>query len=329
MTRRFFLVTALFTLPFQVAGADAATIKVEGRTITFRVGDQLVGQYQCAADLPQPHFHPLLAPTGKPITRAYPMVKDVPGETKDHEHHRGVWFCHGDVIAEGLDVAKKRGVEGTDLWSVGAGHGRIVCKTIEKPQHADGRASVVTTNEWQTGDGTKLLDEVRQLTLAHVADGWLLVVDVDLRASAYPITFGDTKEGSFAVRVADAITEQRKQGGTLENAEGKKGEKACWGQHSAWCDYSGPIDGQTVGLAIFDHPKNPSPASWHARGYGLMAANPFGRGKSGFPALKGNTDLVKLAKGDRLKLRYGLFVHKGDATSGNVARAYQTYLDMP
>src|SRR5262249_35152860 len=159
------------------------------------------------------------------------------------------------------------------------------------------------------------------------------VFDIDLLASVCPITFGDTKEGSFGVRVNDAIREEvevdkkkAKGAGRLENAEGKVGEAACWGYPSAWCDYSGPIDGKTVGVAILTDPSTRVPPYGHSRGYGLMAANPFGRSKSGFPAAKDKTDLVKLAKGDHLKLRFGLLVHAGDAKEGKVAERYRQFV---
>jgi hypothetical protein len=94
---------------------------------------------------------------------------------------------------------------------------------------------------------------------------------------------------------------------------------------AAWCDYSGPIGEKTAGIAILADPSNPVPTCWHSRGYGLMAANPFGRAKSGFPAMKGKTDLVKLAKGEHLKLRYGILLHTGDATQGQVAEMYKKF----
>ena len=116
--------------------------------------------------------------------------------------------------------------------------------------------------------------------------------------------------------------------GKLKNADGKPGEPAVWGRTSAWCDYSGPIDGKMAGLAIFSDPKNAVPACWHSRGYGLMAANPFGRAGSGFPDMKGKTDLVRLAKGDHLRLRYGVLAHEGDADSGRVGEFYQRFVQM-
>jgi hypothetical protein len=142
-----------------------------------------------------------------------------------------------------------------------------------------------------------------------------------------PIVFGDTKEGSFGVRVNDAIREKPGHG-KIENADGKVGEKNCWGQQSAWCDYSGEVDGKVVGLTILDHPGNRYPASWHVRGYGLMAANPFGRKKSGFPAMKENATRVRLAQSEHLKLRYGLLIHLGDAKEGKVAEYFEKFVKL-
>jgi Methane oxygenase PmoA len=132
------------------------------------------------------------------------------------------------------------------------------------------------------------------------------------------------------VRVSDEI--QNKTGnGVITSVDGKvakapaKDNLPMWGYPAAWHDYSGTVGGKPVGVAIFDDPKNAPQAAWHTRAYGLMAANPFGRNGSQFPALKGKTDLVKLAKGEHLKLRYGLYVHTGDATTGKVADAFSAF----
>jgi hypothetical protein len=196
-------------------------------------------------------------------------------------------------------------------------------------------ATLETSNEWRTAGDTRILEESRSITLHDLGKARLIVVNIDLHASVCPITFGDTKEGSFGIRINDVINaEVAKKGkeagkGKIQNAEGKIGEKDCWGQRSAWCDYSGPIDGKLVGLAIFDDPKNPYPACWHVRGYGLMAANPFGRDKHAkFPGVKGNNDLVRLKKGEHLQLRYGMLLHGGDALSGDVAAAFQRFVAL-
>jgi hypothetical protein len=287
-----------------------------------------VGRYHIDPNLAKPHFHPLNGPFGAPVTRAYPMIPDVAEEAKDHPHQRAVWFCHGDVIPEGIELKQRvKGVEGVDFWSEAAGHGQIVCVEVGKPASDKNLAWISTRNEWRTADGQKIMDETRVLRLYDLGDAKLLVFDIDLHASVCPITFGDTKEGSMGVRVAETMTE--KKGGVLENANGKRTEKECWGMASAWCDYSGLVGGKSVGMAILDDPKNPYPVYWHSRGYGLMAANPFGRTKSGFPDAKGKTDLVKLAKGEHLKLRYGILIHPGTAKDGKVAEAYEQYVKLP
>jgi hypothetical protein len=204
----------------------------------------------------------------------------------------------------------------------------MICTKVGDAKAEGNHAWISTHNEWQTADREKIMDEDRIIHLYDLGPAKLLVFDIDLHASVCPITFGDTKEGSMGVRVAETMTENKKLGGVLENAEGKRTMKECWGVGSRWCDYSGPVGGKTVGLAIFDHPNNSHPAYWHSRNYGLMAANPFGRTKSGYPGVKGRTDLVKLAQGEHLKLRYGLLIHPGNASEGQVAKHYEDFVKL-
>jgi len=317
---------------FAAAGSQSTQPKKENLVaadgmVEFRVGEALIGRYYIspeASPIAKPYFWPLNTSDGVPITRAWPMEKAERGGSTDHVHQKSAWFCHGDIIPEGLSLKQHvKGVDGVDFWSEGKGHGRIVNKSVSAG--AAGRLS--TQNEWRSADGQKVLDETRLIQLHNFGDTRLFVFDITLTASAAPITFGDTKEGAFGVRIHDAIREA-KGNGKLENADGKIGENNCWGQLSTWCDYSGPINGTIVGLAILDDPKNPYPACWHSRGYGLMAANPFGRARSGFPAMKGRTDLVRLAKGEQLKLRYGLLIHPGDARDGKVAEYFDKFVKL-
>jgi hypothetical protein len=319
-----------------LAGAAEAptgvTIEVrEGREINFLAGKDLVTSYHIGPDAAKPYFWPLNAPNGVAVTRAWPMEKPRPGEQTDHVHQKSGWFSHGDVIPEGIDVKQKiKGIAGVDFWSESEGHGRIVCVKVGEPEQAKDHASIVTANEWRTADGVKVLDEKRTISLYVVDGARLLVMGSDLWADVCPVTFGDTKEGSFGVRVRTEITEEKGKS-KITNADGKTGEKGedgCWGRISAWCDYSGPLDGKTAGIALMADPDNPYPSCWHVRGYGLMAANPFGRDKSGFPAVKGKTDLVKLAKGDHLKLRYGILLHDGDAKEGKTAECYEQFVKL-
>src|SRR5262249_42427046 len=153
------------------------------------------------------------------------------GETKDHKHHRGLWFCHGDVIPEGMSLKHKiKGVAGIDFWAERTGQGRIVCMVCRPPgEIATDHARNRTHNEWRTFDGEKVMDEERTIHFLDRGEETLFVFDITLHASVLPLIFGDTKEGCLAVRVADSMTEKAK-GGVLENAQGNKGEKNCWGR---------------------------------------------------------------------------------------------------
>jgi Methane oxygenase PmoA len=311
---------------------DKVRIKLNKGAFDFYIGDELVTSYHTAG-FSKPIFWPVNAPGGVPLTRNYPPPE---GQAKDHPHQKSAWFCHGDVISEGIELTSKiKGVAGVDYWSEAKGHGKIVFVSNSAVKGENGHASFVTKNEWHTAEGTKIMDEMRTIHLFtergrfEVPKPRLIVVEIDLYASVCPITFNDTKEGAFGIRINDVINAGKKGKGKIQNADGKIGEKECWGQKSAWCDYSGPIDGKVVGLAIFDDPKNPYPACWHVRSYGLMAANPFGREKHAeFPAMKGNNELVRLKKGEHLKLRYGMLLHTGDAVSGDVAAAYKRFVEL-
>ncbi len=303
-------------------------IEADKEQVTFWADKLPVARYLIASTHAKPFLWPVHGPGGAALTRSWPMEPAKPGGSTDHPHQKSVWFCHGDVIPEGIELKDKvKGVAGVDFWSEGPGHGRIVCVEVGAPKLEKTHGQVTTRNEWRTADGKKVLDETRTIHLYDLGDARLFVFDIDLHASVAPITFGDTKEGSFGIRINDALREKGGKG-KLENAEGKIGMKECWGRPSAWCDYSGPLDEKVVGLAILDDPANPVPACWHSRDYGLMAANPFGRAKSGFPAMQGKTDRVKLARGEHLKLRYGLLLHAGDARAGKVDAYYKKFVKL-
>ena len=320
----------LLILPPLASAGEIIKITKTKEEIEFRLGDALVTRYHIGEKVAKPYFWPLHAKGDITVTRAWPMKEGDAQETKDHVHQKSAWFCHGDVIPEGIEVkAKIAHVDGVDFWSETPGHGKIVCVEVSEPKGA----SVTTKNEWRTPEGVKILDETRTITLKEVGDARLMILDIDLLASVCNITFGDTKEGSMGVRVHDRL---RVEGGIgqFQNAEGKIVDPASykttkdgpiWGLKSLWCDYSGKVEDKPCGIALFDDPKNKYPASWHARGYGLMAANPFGRNKSGFPDQKGKTDLVKLTKGEHLTLRYGILLHPGDTKTGKVADAFAVF----
>ncbi|HEY3790029.1 MAG TPA: PmoA family protein [Urbifossiella sp.] len=333
MPRHWILPFALLAIPSFASAADVVITKGEN-VYEFKIGRETVARYQFAGTvrvekgdgtkpLAKPFLWPVIAPNGTPVTRAWPMDRNNSDKT-DHFHQKSMWFCHGDVIPEGIDL---KGRHAVDFWSEFPGHGRIVCV-----KSANGKAGeIITWNEWQTPEGQNILDEERDISVREVAGGRLFTFVCKLSANVCPITFGDTKEGSFGVRVNDAMRTEIATGGTVTSADGTiaaapmKDTLPMWGKLADWHDYSGTVNGKQAGIAIFDHPENPSRAAWHTRAYGLMAANPFGRAKSGFPIYKGNTDLVKIEKGKSLTFKYAIFVHDGDVKAGKVAEAYEAF----
>ncbi len=343
------LPAVLLLLTPAARAADPVKITKGQDTLDLTAGQELVAKYQFAGTvrvergegtkpLAKPFFYPVNAPGAVPVTRAWPQERGRPGETTDHFHQKSAWFCHGDVIPEGVELKLKsadKRVKGIDFWAEGGNHGRIVCVEVGEPRQVSAsHALVPTRNEWRAADGTKVLDEGRTIHLVALPAGRLIVLDIDLAATDHPVTFGDTKEGSMGVRVSDAIRLNGKgSDGVVTSSTGQavkapaRDDLPVWGRPADWNDYSGTIGGKPAGIAVFDDPANRYRAAWHTRAYGLMAANPFGRAGS-FPAQKGKTELVRLAKGEHLKLRYGLYAHAGDATAGRVAEAYQAFTGM-
>ena len=150
----------------------------------------------------------------------------------------------------------------------------------------------------------------------------LRIIDFDITLTAPDkVVFGDTKEGAFAIRLADALTE--KKSGKMTNAEGQTGMKSVWGHRSNWVDYAGTIDDEKLGIAILDHPSNPRhPTYWHSRDYGLFALNPFGQHSFDANAEESHWTLQA---GQSLRFRWRVVIHSGDAQSAHVAEMFADF----
>jgi hypothetical protein len=307
--RRLWLVVAWLTA-WGVAEVQAAEFEVEktDRGVTVRLDGELFTEYLVESG-GKPILWPLIGPTGKPVTRAHPMAK-VPGEHTDHVHHRSLWFTHGDV-------------NGVDFWLEGSKAGKIIHRqfvAVEGGSHP----RIVTINDWVGPQGNKICEDLRRFEFAVEDDGARIIdVDLTVTASNGKVVFGDTKEGSFAVRVAEPIRVDAKQGGRIVNSQGDV-DGAAWGKRAAWVDYHGPVDGQRVGIAILNHPSSTRyPTHWHVRTYGLFAANPFGiHDFEKKPAGAGN---LTLQPGETLVLRYRVVLHRGDEKEGKIAERFKRY----
>lgn len=261
------------------------------------------------------YFHPLLGPGGKRMTRNWPMA-DTPDEDHDHPHHRALWYSHGSV-------------NGIDFWSEEAKAGRIVHhKFLEISSGADSGV-IRSANKWIAPDGTvKMTDERTFRVYARPAHERLFDFEITLQApSDEEVVLGDTKEGSMAIRINEELRltrgKNRPGTGRIVLSSGVK-DAATWGKRAEWCDYYGPLDGQVVGVSIFDHPSNPKhPTWWHVRDYGLFAANPFG--VHDFEKKLPGAGDVRISAGRSLTFRYRFFLHEGDTESAKVAERYREY----
>jgi hypothetical protein len=243
------------------------------RRIDVLVGDQPFTSYAWPADVMKPVLYPVRTSRGTVITRGFPLDPR-PDESRDHPHHVGLWFNYGDVA-------------GVDFWgNTGANKsgrgGTIVHRSIQLAKEGPGRAELVVIAEWLMPDGKAALREDTRFVFA-AADGRRTIDRIAvLTATGAAVPFNDNKEGMLGLRLSRALEQpgRRNQEGTgqYRTSEGLVGD-AVWGTRARWTMLTGQAAAaEPVTVAVLDHPSNPGhPTYWHARGYGLFAANPLGQ----------------------------------------------------
>lgn len=304
------------------AAADVRLERHEGR-IDATVDGEPFTSYRFSGQR-KPVLFPVHGPRGAAMTRSWPLVEGVPGEPQDHPHHESIWFTHGAV-------------NGVDFW---ASHPRArhpQHRTENRIEHAElvaceggptGR--IESRNRWVRADDTVVCTDTRTILLEAADDVRTIDYAVTIHADHGPVTFGDTKEGTFGLRVPATLQTKDEHGsrgaaGHILNSAGQR-DAAAWGQPARWVAYWGPVDGRTVGLAVCDHPANlRHPSLWHARDYGLLAANPFGRHDFlGAPAGEGD---YTLPAGESRTFRYLVVLHEGEAEAAGIEARWQRWAD--
>jgi hypothetical protein len=293
--------------------SDRISVDIDGKPFTAL----FVG-----AGANKPYLHPLRSASGKMVTRSFPMEM-VEGERRDHPHHRGLWFAHGDV--NGFDywtneTSQKRAITG-----------RIALQKVSDVKGGKKSGGFVAEFDWLDPAGKPILTESRRMVFHAEPNLRTIDFDITLEPTGSKVTFGDTKEGTFAIRLAAGLEEDPKgapasvkRTGRMVNAEGATSEQQVWGKRSRWVDYFGEVDGEKLGVAILDYPANPRhPTYWHVRGYGLFAANAFGARE--FERDQSKDGSVTIEAGQKLRFRYRVIIHPGDARSADIAARWAAY----
>ncbi|NQT00783.1 MAG: PmoA family protein [Planctomycetes bacterium] len=290
-------------------GAAGVKITEGEKTLRVDINGKLFTEY-CFNDVPRPYFYPVIGPTGEPIIRHWPM-KEGKDEAQDHVHHRSLWFTHGEI-------------NGQDFWGEGSRSGKVVHEKFLKVASAPDVGVIQSKNKYVARDGKVICTDTRTHRFYSRKDGQIMDFEITIHASEGKVVMGDTKEGSMAIRLAPTMRLKGKVGkGHILNSEGQK-DGQTWGKRAAWCDYYGPVKGKIVGVAIFDHPKNPKhPTWWHVRDYGLFTANPFGQ--HDFERKEEGVGDITIPAGKSLTFKYRFYFHKGDTNQADVAEHYRQY----
>ena len=307
---------AVITVGSLCSAADVEIKQADGKAIVTIDGKPFA-EYLHTGHA-KPIVYPIIGPHGIEMTRNYPMKEDVDNEARDHPHHKSFWYTHDDVngVQFWMEYPRKDSAKKP---------GKIIQQKLTIQED-----SIVTENDWTAPDGKVVCSDLRTVRFGAVPVGRFIDFAITLKASAGDVVFGDTKEGSMGIRTHPLLrlqTDEKRGNHTAKgksiNSEGVQG-KEMWGKRAKWVDYWAPIDGHTVGIAIFDHPENPRhPTWWHARYYGLVAANPFGI--HDFEKKPEGTGNMKIAAGDSVTFRYRFLFHEGDHQQADIAGQYQAF----
>ena len=280
-----------------LGGAMAsAQVKVTPNEAARRVDVTIDGKaftsYVWPTSLMKPVLYPLITDDGITVTRGYPLAP-LPGERVDHPHHAGMWFNYGNA-------------NGFDFWNNSDAiqpeekhkYGTIRQAGIVSSKSGKDSGELVVDSIWQTGEGRDILKQRTKYVFQKRQGARVIDQEVTLEALDQ-VVFNDDKEGLLGMRVASWLESPEEKGGTFmdangkptkvdavpnstatgiyETSEGVTGVKV-WATRGRWCSLTGHNpEGKTVTVAMIDEPKNPGyPTYWHARGYGLFAANPLG-----------------------------------------------------
>jgi len=286
--RRWRLVIGVFLtiLPLGAVAEEGPRFQMTPDGTGYRLSwnDQVFAEFVPGDEkTPRPYFHRLTTPSGRVVTRNHPPLA---GRDKvDHPHmHPGFWLALADL-------------NGVDFWRL---KGRVLSQ-VQQPIDKDG---FTTRERYFNAAGQEIATGTTRYRFARQPEGVLIDATLELQ-SPDGLTLGDQEEMGFGVRVATPLNVEN--GGQILNSHGQKNGAEVWGKTAKWCDYSGRIDGQDCGLLLVPHAGKFRPSWFHARDYGLLVANPFGRKAFG----QGEASHVVVPANTSFRWGVSLLIHEG------------------
>jgi hypothetical protein len=313
-------------------------VNEEEKKVDVMIDGELFTSYIYPGNIKKPVLWPVMSPAGNMLTRSFPMINKE-GDRSDHPHHVGVWLNYGDV--NGLDFWNNSEAIAPEKRD---GYGTIYHRSVEKAESGNGTAILGTSSVWKSPDNTIMLEE--HASFEFIAIGSMRIIDrlTTLKAVIEEVNFTDNKEGMFAIRVArelelpsenptdlvdshGVVTRVEKMDNTFvkgdyRSAEGVEG-KEVWGTRCRWMKLSSEIKGEQIAIVIIDHPSNVGyPTYWHARDYGLFAANTLGQ--KIFSEGKNEMNF-SLKKDESVKFKYRLVVATENLTDDQINQLADEY----
>jgi hypothetical protein len=314
---------AISTMAFAQQQQVTLTRSAKDKKVDVMIGGEPFTSFLYPDTLEKPVLYPLRAADGNVVTRSFPLDKRA-GDPTDHPHHIGLWFNYENV-------------NGLDFWN-----NSYAIPAAKKSQYGwirtdkvlevkSGTTGILSYHaNWTNQAKEVLLEETTKFEFSGTKDQRIIDRITTLKART-EVKFNDAKDGMLGLRLAHELqipsTEDQKftddkgivtvvKGGTdkLANgnyltSEGKTGD-AAWSTRGAWCEVYGKMGRDMVSIAIVDHPGNPNyPTFWHARGYGLFAANPLG--EKVFTNGKSEKNLT-LQKGQSVTFKYRIIINNGE-----------------
>ena len=342
--RRMFVAGVFAVLAVTTGAAEdkgvAVTVKESERRVDVIVDGQPFTAYIWPTSLKKPVLYPIRTAKGTLVTRGFPL-EPRPNERVDHPHHVGLWFNYGDV-------------NGIDFWNNSDAipaerkpkMGTIVHKGIRTAKGGPDAGVLEVESDWVMPDGSVILRETTRYVFSGTSTTRTIDRITTLQAGATRVAMKDNKEGVLGLRVTRALEEPVTKPETFTDAQGKptavpsmdntgvngvyltsEGVKgaAVWGTRGRWNTLSGKVGDELVSVGIFDAPGNPGyPTYWHARGYGLFAANPLGQKE-----LSGGKDVLDFAiePNQRVTFRHRIHVVSGGLTAEQAEVAWKQFAE--